>query len=357
MEPSTHATKMSIVVPCYNTEKYLPSCLDSLMAQTLDDIEVICVNNGSTDGCLDIMRDYERRHPSKMVVIDRENGGPWNARWDGIRRARGEYIGFLDSDDNATKDFAERLYGTAKASEADICVCGFNRVDLDSGTTLSSEMCSPREPFCISQDPGRIVELNGATWNKAFRAEVLQASPTLSFTPATMEDLFLNLLAYLTASTSCASGGRIVFVPRTLINYQVRPGSRVNTITTEKVESAREALREIRGIYLRSGASWQMLEAVDAVAFLHLAVSMVFRLSYDKEVDLGETIDETTKYLDQEFPTWRNSPYISPGYAQNHGASYRRLLVAHRAWKAHAMPALLAAYRFTISRIGKDIKW
>ncbi|MBQ6395358.1 MAG: glycosyltransferase, partial [Atopobiaceae bacterium] len=69
--------KLSIIVPCYKVEAYLPACLDSLMAQTLDGVEAICINDGSPDRCIDILRDYESRYPGRVVVIDKENEGVW----------------------------------------------------------------------------------------------------------------------------------------------------------------------------------------------------------------------------------------------------------------------------------------
>ena len=167
--------KLSVIVPCYKVEKYLPACLDSLINQTLDDIEIICINDGSPDGCIDILRSYEAANPGKVVVIDKKNEGVWRGRFDGIRIARGEYIGFVDSDDTVAPNFAEILYRSAKENDADISVCGFKRIDLDTNKVLSVEMCSPREDFVISEEPGRLIELNGAPWNKAFRSSILKS--------------------------------------------------------------------------------------------------------------------------------------------------------------------------------------
>ena len=137
----------SIIIPCYNVETYLPRCLDSLVDQTLDDLEIICINDGSPDNCLAILRDYEQRYPDTIVVIDKENEGVWRGRLDAIAIARGEYIGFVDSDDYVEPDFAEKLYTAAKENDADISVCGFRRVDVDTGKTLSTEMTEERAPF------------------------------------------------------------------------------------------------------------------------------------------------------------------------------------------------------------------
>lgn len=97
-------TKVSIIVPVYNVEKYLKRCLDSLVNQTLKDIEIICVNDGSTDGSLAILDEYVR-NDDRIVVINQENSGQSVARNRGIDVAKGEYIGFVDSDDWVSEDY------------------------------------------------------------------------------------------------------------------------------------------------------------------------------------------------------------------------------------------------------------
>lgn len=356
MEPTAYAKRMSIVVPCYKTERYLPACLDSLMAQTLGDIEVICVNDGSPDGCLDIMRSYESRYADRIVVVDKENGGLMNARWSGIDAARGAYVGFVDSDDHVERTFAEKLYYAINSANASMATCGFRRVDLDTGRELSREMCVARAPFLIEDDPGRIIEVNPAVWNKVYRMETIRAMHRPAQAPAILEDLVTDLLYYLAAESS---GQRrpYVFVPRPLVNYMVRPDSMINTIDADQIESIRRTLVEVRALYVEEGASRHLLEALDTLAFVHLGISMSFRLSYDGDVDLASTMDETTGFLDESFPLWRTSPYVEAGYAMRHGTSYRRIHVACLAWKAHLMPALLSGYRLAIERTGRDIKW
>ena len=90
--------KVSVIVPVYNTEKYLEKCLDSILAQTLQDIEIICVNDGSKDCSREILEKYHDRD-ARIRIIDKENGGLVSARKAGVAEAFGEYIGFVDSDD------------------------------------------------------------------------------------------------------------------------------------------------------------------------------------------------------------------------------------------------------------------
>lgn len=116
--------KVSIVVPIYNVEKYLRQCLDSLITQSLKDIEIICVNDGSTDASLQIMREYERKD-KRVIVIDKPNTGYGNSMNRGFDIAQGEYIGIVESDDYADHDMFENLYNTAVAEEADVVKSNF----------------------------------------------------------------------------------------------------------------------------------------------------------------------------------------------------------------------------------------
>ncbi len=349
--PNVAEKTVSIIVPCYKVEKYLPRCLDSLVNQTQPNIEVICINDGSPDACIDILRGYEHDYPDTVVVIDKENEGVWRGRWDGIRIARGEYIGFIDSDDYAAPNFVESLYAVAKKNDAVLSVGGFERVDLDTGKVLSTEMCQPRPDFVIEDEPGRLVELNGAPWNKLFRADILKNMRDLDNPPAVLDDLVFHLLAYLDMK------GTVAFTPECLVHYMVRSDSIINTITPEKLQTGYDAFLTVENYYTEAGASNELMQALDAMAFLHLGVSMLYRESCYKDVNLGASVNRCTEFLDANFPTWKNSPYINSAYAKKNGGAFKKLLFAQRMYKAHLMGPLLACYRFLIDRLKIDVKW
>lgn len=114
-------TKLSIIVPVYNVEKYLPKCLESLIIQTLKDIEIICVNDGSMDNSLAILKEFASRD-SRIRIIDNQHQGVAKTRNTGIEQSTGEYIGFVDSDDYIDIDFFEKLYNSATKSNSDIAI-------------------------------------------------------------------------------------------------------------------------------------------------------------------------------------------------------------------------------------------
>ena len=113
-------TKVSVIIPIYNTEKYLKRCLDSVCNQTLSDIEIICINDCSTDNSLEILREYSAKDERVKVIDFKKNKGAAVARNIGIDEAQGEYIGFVDSDDFVDLDFYEKLYTKAIETGADI---------------------------------------------------------------------------------------------------------------------------------------------------------------------------------------------------------------------------------------------
>lgn len=116
--------KVSIIIPVYNTSEYLERCLDSVLRQTLEDIEIICVNDGSTDNSLDMLRRYQDRD-CRIKIIDKPNGGLVSARKAGIEGAGSEYIGYVDSDDWIDDDMYERLYGYMTRTGADLVSSGY----------------------------------------------------------------------------------------------------------------------------------------------------------------------------------------------------------------------------------------
>lgn len=127
--------KVSVIIPCYNVEKYLRECLDSVVNQTLKEIEIICINDGSPDRSLDILKEYQKQD-SRFVIIDQENQGVGRARNNGIKAARGEFICFMDPDDwYPESDVLEVLYFSAKKEGVKICGGSLEEIKED-GTVV-----------------------------------------------------------------------------------------------------------------------------------------------------------------------------------------------------------------------------
>ncbi len=343
--------KISVIVPCYKVEKYLPRCLDSLVNQTLEEIEIICINDGSPDNCLSILKQYKEKYPDKIVIIDKKNEGVWCGRKDGIKIATGEYIGFVDSDDYVSLEWAKKLYDAAESQNADISVCGFDRIDMDSGKLYSREMCkSSKTIIDMNKNPEDILMINGAPWNKIYKAFLLKEMEELENPPKILDDMMFLLLIYINAK-------KIVFIPDSLVYYMVRADSIINTIKEEKVDSTYQAMIEVREVYEKSKNRVKMLPVLDGMAFLHLGISLMFRLSNDPECNLKKSIVKNNKFLDDYFPTWRNLKYLKLNYMLKFGFKNFKLWIMKIIYKLHMFRCFLKVYNFMINKLKIDIKW
>lgn len=129
--------KISVIIPVYNEEKYLPECLNSVLAQTLKEIEIICINDGSTDGSYDILMDYSKKY-ANVIVLHQENQGSGLARNKGIECAKGKYICFMDPDDYYAQNCAlQKLY--MNAEENCVLVCGGNLLSIWENGKIQKE--------------------------------------------------------------------------------------------------------------------------------------------------------------------------------------------------------------------------
>ena len=341
--------RLSIVVPCYRVERYLHRCLDCLLNQTMGNIELVCVNDGSPDGCLEILREYEAKHAGRILVIDQENAGLGMARKAGIEASSGEYIGFADPDDTVMPDFAEKLYSAAKTEDADIACCGFDRVNEETGKLYSREMMKfPYDSFDFGQDPGLMVEVNIAVWNKIFRADILRDAVRGQRFPRIFEDVILEPLIWLNTR-------KVVFVKESLIRYMVRKDSLIETVKADQFPEIYRMMKEIRGFYrLRQP---ELLPFLDAVAFLHLGVSMMHRTAGGGRQVLREALRENRQVLDQSFPLWRRNPYLCLSYVFRHRSANLKTTVVHRIFRMGLSTPFLRVYTGLISYFGINIKW
>ena len=243
---------VSIIVPVYHTEAYLPACIDSLLVQTHRNIEIILVDDGGTDGCPAICDAYAAKD-ARIKVLHKQNGGVSAARNDGIDAATGDYIGFVDSDDWVEKDFVEGLLAPFfEHPEIGVSICGWYVHEHPYGRTLGGEegigLLSPREAFLHAVDLGK--SYDGYLWNKLFCAEIfrkegLRLDPSI----AICEDLLLCAQVFSKGYSAYYSG-----VP--LYHYLYRETSALRTYDEKRASEyvARERIAELaagfdKGLY------------------------------------------------------------------------------------------------------------
>ena len=206
---------ISIIVPVYHVEAYIKRCVDSILRQTISDIEIILVDDGSNDNCPEICDDYSLRD-SRIKVIHKKNGGLSDARNAGLAVARGEFIAFVDSDDWLAPLYLEKLLRGLQEADADICECEIYRT---SGETCSETLVSTAVVYDTVHALEQLIQdgqLHQYVWNKLYRRKTIG---DISFSKGkTNEDEFWTYHVFGQAK-------KVVKISDVLYNYYQRPDS------------------------------------------------------------------------------------------------------------------------------------
>lgn len=201
---------ISIIIPVYNAEKYLGQCLDSVLAQTMTDYEVILVDDESTDSSPQICDEYAKKD-KRIVVVHQKNKGVSGARNTGIRQACGEWVTFLDSDDWWEPRYLEYM----DLTDADLCVCGYNVVYQDSSKIIARNLT--KGIVAIADYVSQIEEYFGTVlnfpWGKLYRREIILRASLFNENVILGEDLLFNIEYYKQCRT-------VRLVEKPLVNYR-----------------------------------------------------------------------------------------------------------------------------------------
>lgn len=192
--------KISIIVPIYNVEKYLRDCIETIINQTYKNIEIILVNDGSTDSSLEICKEYAQIN-DKIKIVDKKNGGLSAARNTGLEHATGKYIMFIDSDDYLALNSCEVLYNAIKDTEFEFVTANFAFTNND-GTPWKKPMFSEKfqnTSLDIEDYKKSFYLVNSAVWNKIFRKEFLDNNDLKFEVGFLAEDAVFTTLAFLKA--------------------------------------------------------------------------------------------------------------------------------------------------------------
>lgn len=166
-------SRVSVIVPVYNVENYLEKCLRSLVKQSLSDIEIIVVNDGSKDNSEKIIKEFAQRYPEKIKAFTKENGGLSDARNFGIDRAAGDYIGFVDSDDYVTENMFEEMLLLAEKHHAKMVICNIQKVD-ENGKIVQklTQMPDMPEKIALEHNFSVFSDISYFACNKLFKKEL-----------------------------------------------------------------------------------------------------------------------------------------------------------------------------------------
>ena len=215
--------KVSVIVPVYNVEAYLERCLDSLVKQTLEEMEIIVVNDGTKDNSQAIIDRYAAAYPQKVISLIKENGGLSDARNYGIPYAHGEYIGFVDSDDYVDADMYERLYGAIEKTGMPVAQVGRDEIDKDGN--ILPNICEPVATEQVIPAEGFLKELLMHRGDCSFCTKLLRKDlfTIEQFPVGALNEDFHLLVKMLTREESAVPG--IACIPGQAYHVFYRPDS------------------------------------------------------------------------------------------------------------------------------------
>lgn len=246
----SNMNKVSIIIPVYNTAEYLSECIDSIRRQTLREIEIICVDDGSTDGSSDILDEYALQD-DRIQIIHKGNGGPASARKVGIRASNGQYIGFVDSDDWIEENMYELLYKTAEDYKAAMVTCGFflegnyTTMYMDTvpqGLYAGEDMPKLREKAIYNLEK-KSSGLKASLCYKLFEKDLICEAQYKIPDEITMAD---DKMCLLTALLECNS---VYVCHKALYHYRIRANSIVHSGSAEYLLKVYEVYKYMEGLF------------------------------------------------------------------------------------------------------------
>lgn len=294
--------KVSVIVPVYNTEKYLKKCLDSLVNQTLDDIEIIVINDCSPDNAKKILSEYEKKYKNIKVIHNKTNKGIGYNRNLGIEKASGKYIAFVDSDDYVDIKMYEKMYNKAEKENLDLVLCNFYKnLEKQDGSleALVPEFIIPNFKNTTLKDyPDLLLKVNLAPWNKLYRKNLFTADVR-----------FPENLKYedaIVVIKTMARAKKIGIVDERLNYYLVRSKSET-TVMDKRVydifEATKMMIEELKSHDYYNDIE-EYVEAMTVINLFRYTIQQKFQK--DKNIR-NDFIDKAFDYLNSEFPNWNSN--------------------------------------------------
>ena len=242
--------EVSIIVPVYNVEKYLSFCLDSLVNQTFKDIEIICVNDGSTDNSAEVLEHYAG-FDKRIKIINKENGGLSSARNAGLDAASGKYIAFVDSDDFVSHFLVERAYNFVQKKNADFAAFGFDYVVGNSLKLYESGFSFPKGLVgkCVYEtdlNENFYTKIHPTAWCKFYSAKLIQNNNLRFCEDIIFEDLPFAAEVYLSAN-------RMVYTNLPLYYYRAERQGSILSRRDEKTVDFMTAIERVDDVFHKYG--------------------------------------------------------------------------------------------------------
>lgn len=294
--------KVSVIVPLYNVEKYIKKCLDSIVNQTLKDIEIIVVNDGSPDKSRKIVIDYQKKD-KRIKLIDKENGGQGSARNVGLKSAKGEYISYVDSDDWIEKEMLEEMYNKAHMNKLEMVICGYKNIN---GNKI--ELCLANDNIIkdtLSNKNSKIFNIISPCCKLYKRTFLINSKVEFMENKIWYEDY-----AYSVKLLSLAN--KIDYVNKPLYNYLIRENS---TMTNPKITKNLDiiiAVDDIISYMKEKGLYDRYYSEIEYTAIENILISGVTRIIRAKgnRKIKKEIINKLIKYMNNNFENYKRNSYL-----------------------------------------------
>ena len=295
--------EVSVIVPVYNTEKYLSRCLESLVHQTLKEIEIIIIDDGSTDSSIDIMNDYLKRFPEKVRVIRKDNGGQASARNRGIWESNGEYIGFVDSDDYVDLAMYQTMYDIALQNDCDMVECFYHYVrDTEKGLRELHTRGNIRQ---YKNQKDMFINPMTCPWNKLIKKKLL-LQEGMEFP----EGLIYEDTAFCIKLIPFIKKER--FVNKPFVYYFLRESSTMNANKNRRVADIFMVIENILTFYRIKGFYSEYETELEYFCVKVLLCSSLSRIGRVSDNLLRqELLNDTFSFIQKYFPNYKNNSYFS----------------------------------------------
>jgi hypothetical protein len=283
--------KVSVIIPVYNGEDYIKDCLDSVLNQTLKDIQIIIINDGSIDNTQSILEEYYSKYPDIIKIVNKENEGQGKARNIGIGLAQGEFITFVDADDTIEPNMLEKLYN----KDADVILCDYYELTADNKNIVKA---IPIKTEDIKKD--FIVSVAGPC-NKLIRTSILNKNDLLFLDTGIYEDIAIIPLIVVYAN-------KITYIEEPLYNYYIRQGStmRQNSFNG-KLLSIYNALITLSNGFIQAESEEKYKDELEFIYIKHLLYAGTGRFLEYKEGK--KEVKRIVKIIKTKYPKWRRNKY------------------------------------------------
>lgn len=320
--------KVSVIVPVYNGEDYISTCLEALTKQTLSDLEVIIVNDGSTDNTLTILNKYVTLYPNLFKVYTIKNSGQGIARNIGVSYATGEYLAFADSDDYMHPQMYERLYNFAQRGCHDLVICPYYRVAPDY-SIINREINSLKN----------MIDVNTSPWNKLFHLQKWKDC-NIKFAENLWYEDVLAVYSYMFTAKS------IGYYELPMYYYVFRENSSIN-LYSPKINDIFTVFDELYEYLTENNVFECYHDEIEAVFLMHIVLGHLSRCVSEKNLCKRHTyIKETKSYIIDKFPRYINNKYMNlrRPLSQNNVVSIMRVTLL-KAFKYNLFDFVLIGYR------------